>query len=64
MEVRIVQARNNEGFNKSVALEMDGNTEAYLKTMEFVGSQHLGGSGKKGEDDDMLVYSEEYLGRW
>lgn len=41
MEVRIVQAKDNEGLNKSVALEMDGNTEwdAYLKTMDFVGSQ-------------------------
>lgn len=53
-------------MNKSVALEMDRNTEweAYLKTMEFVGSQHLGCNGEKGEDDDVLVYSEEYLGRW
>ena len=53
-------------WNKSVALEMDRKTEweTCLKTVEFVGSQHMGVNGKKGEDDDVLVESERYLERW
>lgn len=53
MEVKIVQARDNAGLNKSV--EMDRNRmRNVFEDHGLVGSKHMGVDGENGEDE---VYS-------